>query len=374
MSSFAKLANVLHTYVAGKLSTLTIFVTDWCNARCSFCFNWQAIKKKPSQDLLSLSEYDRVAKSLGSLPTLIISGGEPFLRPDLPEIIQCFIKHCGTRHVSIPTNGMIPALVSASEKIVSGNPSVLLRILVGVDGVGEDHDRLRGVKGGFARMDANLEELLQLVKRHPNLTVCAVTVFHSETSKNIRQIAEWVHQRGFYEHKLQIIRGDYEDKSLAAFDFDVYKEALAYVDRLFRIRKRKNGTSSVYEQIFSAINQHSRKLAARRWKEKKPIISCLAGRRILIIRENGDVFPCELLANRRLGNLRELDFDWKKLLQSAELKATLAWIKDTKCSCSTECNAIIDSVYNPVTWPSIAREWLFPPRKVSRSHGNIQKL
>jgi len=82
----------------------------------------------------------------------------------------------------------------------------------------------------------------------------------------------------------------------------------------------------------------------------------------MVIMENGDVYPCELL-DRRLGNLRELDFEWKSLMRSNERKRTLRWIRESGCWCTTECNAITDMVFNPVAWPGLAREWLASRRR-----------
>ena len=62
----------------------THFVTSVCNARCAHCF----YPINAGKNELSLEELDRFAATLPPIRLLLISGGEPFLRRDLPEICE----------------------------------------------------------------------------------------------------------------------------------------------------------------------------------------------------------------------------------------------------------------------------------------------
>ena len=359
-----KLGAILSTLLRGRLSTLTVFVTDRCNARCTFCFNWRKVEGEGGR-LLTLDEYRRLADGVGRLPTLIISGGEPFVRRDLPDILELFITHCGVRHLSIPTNAMLPEIPDIVRNVVAEHPQVLLRMLVGIDGLGEDHDRLRGVAGGFEKMAATVTGLRKVARDHRNLSLNAVTVYHAGNRDKIDAISDWIHTQGFFEHKMQIIRGDFKDQSLALNDPDGFQRAVDYSISLFHKRREGGGKSDgLYSELFAAVNRYSRQLAARRLRERRPVISCQAGRRIMIIREYGDVFPCEL-NDRRIGNLRDVDFDWRSLMRGRERRETLRWIRRSGCWCTTECNAVTDCVFNPAAWAGIAREFLRGRRKPS---------
>lgn len=355
MSSGHKLGSVAKTLVTGGLSTLTLFVTSRCNARCSFCFNWKVVFDNENHNELTLEEYSQVSAKLGPLPTLIISGGEPFMRKDLPEILASFVRNCGTHHISIPTNAMTADTVDLTEKIIKENPDTLIRLLVGVDGLGADHDNLRGVKGGFQRMDENVTQLLKLSDKYDNLGINAVSVYSKATSDTIYDIADWVHKRGFFEHKTQIIRGSFPDSNLGQIEYAEYEKAIVYIKNLFLERLPETSKPGLYSRLFTAINRYTRRLAAIRYNEKRPVFTCTAGQRILIVRETGDVFVCELLA-AKLGNLRECDYDILSLTRSDKFKKIRKQIKDSKCSCSTECNAILDVVYNPRAWWQIVKE------------------
>lgn len=352
--SDAKLLAPISTWFSHRVSTLTLFVTNACNARCGFCFNWQAIETPFAGNLLSLDEIEKLAANIGPLPSLIISGGEPFLRADLGDIVRAFVRRSRVRYVSIPTNAFTNGLVDQVERMINECPTVHFRLLVGVDGIGEEHDTLRGVPGGFVKMAANLRGLIELSRRHPNISVNAVTVFHNGNRLRMEEIADWVHTQGVFEHKVQFIRGDYTARSLATDDYGGYERAIRYSFTLFHQR----GLAGVLHQdLFAAANRTSRLLTARRLGEKRPVLPCQAGRRILVIREQGDVYPCELLP-RRLGNLREFDFDWKRLMSCAERRQTVKWIRQSGCWCSTECMALIDSFFSLRGVTGILREWL----------------
>ena len=75
-------------------------------------------------------------------------------------------------------------------------------------------------------------------------------------------------------------------------------------------------------------------------------------KKIIIIYETGDVHPCEIL-NRKLGNLKDYDYDLNKLLKNQETKETKKWIKDTKCKCTFECAASASVVWNVKAYPKL---------------------
>lgn len=85
-----------------------IDVTNACNLRCSICFAYAGAAGYLYQP--SLEEIEEMMRNLRSNlpvppPALQLSGGEPTLRPDLPEIIRA-AKKMGFRHIEVNTNGV----------------------------------------------------------------------------------------------------------------------------------------------------------------------------------------------------------------------------------------------------------------------------
>jgi molybdenum cofactor biosynthesis enzyme MoaA len=78
------------TILLGKRSMplqLVLFVTSRCNMRCDHCFYLDEINDS-SRTELSVNQIETLAKELGGLHWVALSGGEPYLRKDLVEIIQ----------------------------------------------------------------------------------------------------------------------------------------------------------------------------------------------------------------------------------------------------------------------------------------------
>ncbi|MCG2717615.1 MAG: radical SAM protein, partial [Nanoarchaeota archaeon] len=86
-------------------SYIIFFVTTKCNARCNHCFFWKNLNKNKNE--LSFEEIEKLSLSLKKVSNLSISGGEPFLREDLPKICELFCKNNGLKKLHIPTNGLM---------------------------------------------------------------------------------------------------------------------------------------------------------------------------------------------------------------------------------------------------------------------------
>ena len=92
---------------------MVYFITDACNAKCKHCLladgahpGWETPTMEFKRQELSLEEVDKITASMGkSLMFLLPTGGEPFLRKDIGEIVKIFYKNTGVRNVGIPTVG-----------------------------------------------------------------------------------------------------------------------------------------------------------------------------------------------------------------------------------------------------------------------------
>src|SRR5262249_39321418 len=157
---------------------LVYFITDACNAKCKHCLladgahpGWEEPSMTYRKQELSLEEIDKVSASMGkgSLMFLLPTGGEPFLRKDIGEIVKIFHKNTGVRNVGIPTNGSTTArTVSIVKDLCESCPDLDLHIDVSLDGVGELHDEIRVFPGLFKRSIETYKALRDVEKHHKN--------------------------------------------------------------------------------------------------------------------------------------------------------------------------------------------------------------
>ena len=81
---------------------LVLFITSKCNCDCTHCFYYKELNKIED---LSLKELNKVSETVGRLRTLCLTGGEPFLRKDIVEIVKVFFKNTKFQFLQIPVQG-----------------------------------------------------------------------------------------------------------------------------------------------------------------------------------------------------------------------------------------------------------------------------
>lgn len=93
------------------LNYLRLAVTDRCNLRCFYCMPEEGIKYLPKKELLTFEEIDRLISLLASMGVskIRLTGGEPFVRTDLMELIRRIVRIKGVEEVHITTNGILTA-------------------------------------------------------------------------------------------------------------------------------------------------------------------------------------------------------------------------------------------------------------------------
>lgn len=138
----------------------TYLVTYRCNARCGMCDSWQL----PPGPELTPAEVAEVFGKLGRLMVVRLSGGEPFLRPDLLEIATAVWQASRPAVLHITTNGSYRKRV---VDFVQRFPAPRrLRFMVSFDGLADEHDRNRGQGVPFRRAVETVRALAELRRSH----------------------------------------------------------------------------------------------------------------------------------------------------------------------------------------------------------------
>ncbi len=128
-----------------------IAVTLRCNSRCTMCDIWSG-EETPE---VGPSYYYHLPPTLKNIN---ITGGETTLREDLPEIVQVIAERCPDARLVLSTHGI------NTQRILSLLPKLKpfldrMAVRVSIDGIGETHDRIRGIPGAYKRAMESLDAL-----------------------------------------------------------------------------------------------------------------------------------------------------------------------------------------------------------------------
>lgn len=327
---------------------LIFFVTNRCNSRCRHCFYWKNLNQKT--DELSLAEIEKISKSMGRIFWLFISGGEPFLRLDLPQICQTFYKNNHVNSIVIPTNGiLIEKIIKDTEMIVKKCPQAKVVIQVSIDEIGKRHDLLRGVRGNFAKIAKLIPLLKKLQKKYANLAIQANIVFMHDNQERVKEIYRFIYEEFKIDNIcLSLIRGDPREVGTKEIDMEKYWQAHQFLRKTKRFKQ--------YTSILSRLITKKEDMQVEQFmcslKDKKAGIPCLAGYQSVVLLPNGDLKICEL-RNEIFGNLREVNYQFSKLWQSQKAEKIRAKIKN--CYCTQECVYTTNIFLNPKVWPKFGK-------------------
>ncbi len=338
------LDDVADAFNPNDLRTLILFVTNRCNLKCYFCCYKDSLN---STGDLPLSDFEKMAKSIPRLKSLLISGGEPFLREDLFDIISLFIKHTGTRFISIPNNGFFTdRVLKMTRSFLQKEKHAFLTLLFSVDGFAETHDKIRGMKGSHEKAMTSVREMLKIRDEFPNVRVTITTVACEE---NMSELEDWV------EHvKKTFPTLDYHNMELSRVGMpnvdaipnirkinDRFQEVYRKVSQYYTMERKENHVYPFFSQTLARLLIRSFDLLRMdiydklvNKKQDWPF-ACLAGKTIAVVDANGDFRACEL--RDVLLNLKEVDFNISKALETEANRKETALIAQGKCFCTHGC-------------------------------------
>src|SRR5919205_4357039 len=118
------------------IGSLRVSVTDKCNFRCTYCMPAEGLRWLPKEEVLSFEEIARIVGVLARMGVreVRLTGGEPLVRRDLPELVAMLAGIPGVDDLSLTTNGVL--LDRLAEPLVRAG---LRRLNVSLDSL--DHVR-----------------------------------------------------------------------------------------------------------------------------------------------------------------------------------------------------------------------------------------
>ncbi len=322
--------------------TLTFSVTAACQSRCKTCNigNVYLANPKIAKNNLTLDEIEKVFSSLGQIYFFNISGGEPFMRAELAEIVRLAAIHLKPRLIHIPTNALSPSFIDKiTRKILVYMDkylpkSVPISIKPSIDGIGDMHDYVRGVKGNFKKLEKTIDVLLAIRKENPRLHVDLGTVISNFNIHHLDDIEDWVHSRGIesYRHEIAEQRSEFHNcGDPITPPPDVYEKLTErFINKINHNIKNKAFLTRTTEAVRVVYYD----LAVQILKQRKQVTPCFGGISNIHMNYNGEIWPCCVLGDdQTFGNVRDFDYDIQALLRADKTQQSRQYIADGHCAC-----------------------------------------
>lgn len=321
--------------------TLTYSVTAACQSRCKTCQIGAMFCKDPARSHkdLRLDEIERIFQTMRPVYFFNMSGGEPFMRKDLPDIVALACRYLKPRVVHTPTNAILTdTIVKNTEKIIrivrEYDERVPVTVKPSIDGVGERHDEIRGVKGNFQCLLKTIDGLKKLEEKYDNFHLELGTVISNFNIGDLDEIEDFVHSLGVESYRNEVAECRTEFFNLN----DPITPAADVYQRLIRDFARKVEANIGKKRKLARTTEAMRvvyyDLAGKILAQNRQVIPCYAGVSNVHINYDGGVWPCCVLGyEQEMGNLRSYGYDFQKLWHSPKAEEVRAYIRNKNCAC-----------------------------------------
>jgi MoaA/NifB/PqqE/SkfB family radical SAM enzyme len=322
-----------------------------CNSRCKTC-NIYERKVTP----LRLDEFDRIFASLGTAPTwAVLTGGEPFLRKDMPDIALALARRCRPSFVTIATNGTFPErTVAGVERIVAGAPGTDWVVNLSLDDLGERHDEIRQTPKNWEHAMETYRGLRALAAR--NLTVgihTCLSAFNAHRFEEIHDELLQLHPDSY------IVEMAEERGELLNANEPIEPSEPLYRHAVGILRRRLLGEAAATRatRLVRALRLRYYALTEAYLSQRTQMVPCMAGWMSAHVGADGEVWTCSTRA-QPIGRLREVDYDFGRVWYSPEARAMRRSIRNRECACPMVSSAYMSMIADWRSLGRIARDYL----------------
>jgi len=269
-------------------------------------------------------EPEHYAKLPRTLKVINITGGEPFLRKDLVEIVRQIHLRAPSARIVFSTNGLLTDTIATSVSEIRKFHK-LVGVGVSIDGLEKTHDRIRGVDGTFKRAVSTIERLKKIGIRDLRIGMTLLP----DNVDEAKRVFDLSRQLGIeftvtFAHNSQIYFQKTDNPSLHANDLAI--QSLTDVLRAQLLSTHPKDWFRAYH-IRGLIDSEIR---------REFIQKCKAGSRYFFMSPSGNVFPCMVMDNP-MGNLGDAE-SWNGVFRGDVEERTLRAVSECRQDCWMVCN------------------------------------
>jgi MoaA/NifB/PqqE/SkfB family radical SAM enzyme len=350
---------------------LVLFVKGVCHAKCLHCFLPSLEDHHTASRELSLDEIVKVTRHLGPAAySVLLAGGEPFMRKDLGGIITALSANRQLRAIKVVTNGFFTDRTIATwEQVLTARSDKYYGVTMSFDGVRELHDHIRGVPGIFDKAITTFKGLKELERRFPNFEVDVSVTVSRFNQDHLSPLYDYLRDELRAGNIMcTATRGAPRDPAAKDLNIERYSAFRRKLEHDLSSGALRGHSRFERSDVLNAVNVTQRERIERTLRKQQYISPCNAGRLSGVIGSDGQVYACELL-NDTLGDLRQNDYDLMKIWNSRQARELRERILATNCFCTYENANLLNVLFNPQYYPRIltTAAWMKFKRAFGRS-------
>ena len=327
---------------------VTFSVTRRCQSRCKTCYIW---KLDPEKDL-DLEIIEKLFRELRWTYFFNISGGEPFLRDDLIDIVKLACRYLHPAVIHTPTNALMPERIEAEtrrclEVIRSEAPGTIFTVKPSFDGIGELHDEIRGVPGNFQKLEETISRLKNLALEFPELHVGVGTVVSRFNIDRLEEIITYSEKWNVDSYINEIAEEREEFFNIGSGitpDDDTYEKVMSVFKKSVRSKMK---SQKLLARITTALRIVYYDLAVKTVRENRQVIPCYAGLLNVHINSDGAVWPCAVLAYRSEMGRISPEAGFSSIWKSEKSRKIRKSIRKKQCVCPLANQAYSNILMHP---------------------------
>ena len=321
-----------------------------CNCKCIMCDLWdhekrislsgRAVREKLSfegiKDLVEKSRY------LKDVKTIVLSGGEPFLRKDFVEIFSFFIDRFPRSSIGILTNFFDTELVLRKlHQVLDYKKLYKLWLGTSIDGVGRSHDRIRGRRGAFG----NLKKTIERCKREfPEIDLCATFTLTPDNVNQVIPAKNFSDNQGIGFMMQFVVPKEARQRFLWKKSQlrKVEKDVRSIINTLVKNFEGGVGGKDVIESIESIDNPglisnlyYLANFVEYQRSPRRFFKKCIAGKKFAMLSPFGELYFCPGLKDRTVADIKSHGFDESWISDRAE--GMRSYIDKAQCHCWLVC-------------------------------------
>ena len=309
-----------------------------CNTNCIMCNLRHLIDNtKPDITFEEIKNLIENSKYLKDVRFIVLSGGEAFLRKDLNKIIHFLREYYPHTEILILSN-LFDKNIVFNTLIKIKEETGLHKISIGtsIDGIGIEHDKIRGQKGAFENLEKNMEFLKQ---KFPEIYFSLNFTLIPNNCDKMVEVYDWCHKRN-YHVSFQMVVQKKETKQFVWQD-NTLKIIEDQINQITTKMAKECGIQEFNEEIFlqneGLISQFLALYYIIKYikEPKRYFPNCPCGEKYAMINPFGEVYFCPVYKNKFAGDLRKDSFD--KLWASKQAQDIRKFFNLKKCHCWLTC-------------------------------------